>query len=130
MLEAGGNSVDVIAKAQILAAISRDHVCSSVATIRNSQELLAITEVYPFTTCIEPCCAFQISSRVGASRMATETAAELRARAAQARRIAQNIHSRQAQLELAQIADTLEAQADMLEQSEPPNPMPPSTNEL
>ena len=47
--------------------------------------------------------------------MAEETAAELRHRAAQARRIASDIHSDTASVELRQIADALEAEAERLE---------------
>lgn len=60
--------------------------------------------------------------------MANETAAELRTRAAQARRIADNLHSDQACFELRQIADALEAEADKLERANVPSGMPSPGN--
>lgn len=53
------------------------------------------------------------------------TAVELRGQAAHARHLADKMQNRQAQLELRQIADTLEAQAEELEKGEAPNLMPP-----
>jgi hypothetical protein len=53
--------------------------------------------------------------------MRSEIIAEVRARAAQARRIADNMDNRGAQIELAEIADALEAHADALETNDAPN---------
>lgn len=50
--------------------------------------------------------------------MPNETIAEIRARAAQARRIATNIHNLRAQLELREMAEALEAEASKLEAEE------------
>lgn len=47
--------------------------------------------------------------------MTAETAAALRAQAAHARRLAENMYNRDAQAELRAIADTLDAQADEIE---------------
>ena len=48
--------------------------------------------------------------------MGNETAAEIRARAARARRIADSIHSEQARAELRQMAAALDAEATKLEE--------------
>jgi hypothetical protein len=47
----------------------------------------------------------------------TETIAEIRTRAAQARSIAENLHNRRAQVELQEIAEALEAEAAKLEEA-------------
>ena len=60
--------------------------------------------------------------------MPNRTSAELRARAAEARRISGNTLSPQAQRELLEMADALEAEADRLESREAPNEMPPPPN--
>ena len=57
--------------------------------------------------------------------MHVETAAELRAQAAHARDLADEMTNHDAQTELRQIADTLEAQADELHIVQAYNEMPP-----
>jgi hypothetical protein len=47
--------------------------------------------------------------------MASENAGDYRARAAQARRISVNMHNRAAQVELRDMADALDAEAERLE---------------
>lgn len=59
--------------------------------------------------------------------MRSEIIAEVRARAAQARRLANNMRNRGAQFELRDIADALEAHADELEISDAPIG-PPTTD--
>ena len=49
--------------------------------------------------------------------MATNNADEYRARATQARRIAESMHNQQARIELIGMADALDAEADSLEVS-------------
>ena len=49
--------------------------------------------------------------------MATETAAELRAQVTHARHLADNMFNEQAQLELRQIADRMESDADKLDRT-------------
>jgi len=53
-----------------------------------------------------------------------QTAAEIRIRAEQARRLSAAVHSRQAQIELQQIADALEAEAEKLESARLLDPLP------
>ena len=60
--------------------------------------------------------------------MPSRTAAVLRARAAEARRIANNIHNPKAQLELRQMADSLDTEAADLEGDKVPNHLPPPLN--
>jgi hypothetical protein len=50
--------------------------------------------------------------------MATESADQYRARATQARRISDNMHNRQAQIELRDMADALDAEAKRLDDEE------------
>ncbi len=57
--------------------------------------------------------------------MPSEAAAALRAQAAHARELADNMHNLQAQAELRQIADALDAEADELDRGEADNFMPP-----
>ena len=57
--------------------------------------------------------------------MATESADDFRARAAQARRISVKMNSRSAQVELSDMADALDAEAERLENVEEPEPEPP-----
>ena len=57
--------------------------------------------------------------------MHVETAAELRARAAHARHLADEMYNREAQAELRRIAEALDARANELEQAEGHNLMPP-----
>lgn len=59
--------------------------------------------------------------------MRSEIVAEVRARATQARRVANNMHNRDAQLELMEMADALEAHADELESDDAPNAVAPSS---
>lgn len=58
--------------------------------------------------------------------MRSEIVAEVRARAAQARLVANNMHNRDAELELREIADALEAHADELESNDAPNSVAPA----
>lgn len=58
--------------------------------------------------------------------MASNNADNYRARAAQARRIAENMHSHQARIELIEMAEALDAEADGLEQSEASDPPSPT----
>lgn len=60
--------------------------------------------------------------------MHVETAAELRSRAAHARHLADEMYNREAQAELRRVADTLDAKAKELEQTEVQNLMPPGSN--
>ena len=53
--------------------------------------------------------------------MHVHTAAELRAQAAHARRLADEMYNRDAQADLRKIADSLEAEAEELERSQAPN---------
>lgn len=53
--------------------------------------------------------------------MHVHTPAELRAQAAHARQLADDMYSREAQADLRQIADALDAQADELEVNGAPN---------
>ena len=57
--------------------------------------------------------------------MPAATAAELRAQASHARHLADKMNNEDAEQELRQIADALEADADDLDVSEPPTLMPP-----
>lgn len=57
--------------------------------------------------------------------MATNSAAEFRARATQARRIADNMDNLDAQIGMRDMAEALDAEADRLEGGEPPNLLPP-----
>ena len=59
--------------------------------------------------------------------MHVETAAELRARAAHARHLADEMYNQEAQAELRRIADALDAKANELEQTEAHNPIPPGS---
>ena len=54
--------------------------------------------------------------------MASERAGNYRARAAQARRISVNMHNRAAQIELRDMADALDAEAERLEEEHEPGP--------
>ena len=54
--------------------------------------------------------------------MATTSAEQFRARATQARRIAENMHGREGQIELGDMANALDAEADRLESCKDPNP--------
>lgn len=54
--------------------------------------------------------------------MSTNSAADYRARATQARRIAENMHNRQARIDLIGMADALDAEADQLEHNAMRNP--------
>lgn len=56
--------------------------------------------------------------------MANNNVADYRARATQARRIAENMHSHEARVELIQMADALDAEAEGLEKSTTSNEMP------
>jgi hypothetical protein len=62
MLGVGGESAFAIAKARSLVVSSREQVRLSKAAIVRSQELLANLKVYPFSTCVEPCCGFRVPS--------------------------------------------------------------------
>ena len=57
--------------------------------------------------------------------MTSERVAQLRAQAAHARRLAEEMYNRDAQAEMRQIADALDAQADGLERGEATNPKSP-----
>ena len=61
--------------------------------------------------------------------MATNSADDYRARATQARRIAENMHNHQARIELIGMADALDAEADILD-GNAPNLAAPPANEL
>jgi hypothetical protein len=61
--------------------------------------------------------------------MATNSADDYRARATQARRIAEYMHNHQARIELIGMADALDAEADILDGNSP-NPAAPPANEL
>jgi hypothetical protein len=61
--------------------------------------------------------------------MASENAGDYRARAAQARRISVNMHNRAAQVELRDMADALDAEAERLEEDASPDPTPPQGEE-
>lgn len=61
--------------------------------------------------------------------MATNSSADYRARATQARRIAKNMHNNQARIDLNHMADALDAEADQLEHSATPNPIPPAVQD-
>lgn len=54
--------------------------------------------------------------------MASDSAGDYRARAAQARRISVNMHNRSAQVELRDMADALDAEAERLELEKEPEP--------
>jgi hypothetical protein len=58
--------------------------------------------------------------------MTNQTATELRARATQARRIAENIHNQRAHIELREMADALDAEAEKLERGGPES-IPPTS---
>jgi len=60
--------------------------------------------------------------------MATNSADDYRARATQARRIAENMHNHQARIDLMGMADALDAEAASLEGAS--NPTTPPANEL
>ena len=62
--------------------------------------------------------------------MGSKRAHEYRARAAQARRISVNMHNRSAQVELSDMADALDAEAERLEQVDEPEPAPPKTDDV
>lgn len=62
--------------------------------------------------------------------MAAERAADYRARAEQARRISVNMHNRGAQMELRDMADALDAEAERLEHAAVAEPAPPKTEDL
>ena len=98
-------------------------IARSRTSITRLQELLANVAVYPFSTSVEPCCGFKVAVE-GAPLVPANTAAELRAQAAHARHLADNMHNREAEQELRQIADALDVDADNLEVGEPPDPMP------
>lgn len=57
--------------------------------------------------------------------MGTENSDAFRARASQARRISDTMHSPEAKSELRLMADELDAEADRLDSVEPPHPIPP-----
>lgn len=60
--------------------------------------------------------------------MATDSADDFRARAAQARRIADNMHNREAEIDLRDMATALDEEADRLESDEAGDSMSPSTD--
>jgi hypothetical protein len=60
---AGGKTAYAVAKARFLIELSRQHIRVSATAIRQSHELLAIMKVYPFSTCLEPCCALNPDER-------------------------------------------------------------------
>lgn len=62
--------------------------------------------------------------------MAAERAADYRARAAQARRISVNMHKRSAQIELRDMADALDAEAERLEHAAVAEPAPTKTDDV
>lgn len=62
--------------------------------------------------------------------MGSNRAGEYRARATQARRISVNMHSRSAQIELNDMADALDAEAERLENAAEPEPAPPKTDDV
>ena len=62
--------------------------------------------------------------------MAAERAADYRARAAQARRISVNMQKRSAQIELRDMADALDAEAERLEHAAVAEPAPPKTDDV
>lgn len=62
--------------------------------------------------------------------MGSKRAHEYRARAAQARRISVNMHNRSAQVELSDMADALDAEAERLEHAAEPEPAPPKTDDV
>lgn len=89
-------------------------------SVRRSEELLASLPVYPFPTCVEPCCRFKVAFE-GASPVPAAPAVELRAQAAHVRHLADNMNNDEAARELRQIADAFDADADNLE---PPSLLP------
>lgn len=65
------------------------------------------------------------STSIGSPELTTLTAADLRAQAAHARQLADNMYNRQAQAELRQVADALEAQAQEMEGADAAKWIPP-----
>ena len=62
--------------------------------------------------------------------MATESSDAFRARATQARRISDNMQNDEARIELRDMADALDTEADRLEREQTPNAIPPLTNDV
>jgi hypothetical protein len=60
--------------------------------------------------------------------VATNSSADYRARATQARRIAEKMHNHQARIDLIGMADALDAEADQLDGGCEPNTMLPPMN--
>lgn len=62
--------------------------------------------------------------------MAMTRSEEFRARATQARRIAQTMQNHEGQADLRDMADALDAEADRLESHQAPHLIPPPTNDV
>lgn len=60
MLGAGGETAAAVANASASAVSLREQVRSSKEDLDPWQELLAKLKVYPFPTCVEPRCEFQV----------------------------------------------------------------------
>jgi hypothetical protein len=129
MLGVGGSTAFAIAKARSSVVSSWEQVRLSKAAIVRSQELLVGLRVYPFSTCVEPCCGFQVPPPDRSAALHVHTPAELRAQAAHARELADEIYNLEAQAELRRVADDLDAKAAELERNEPPNPMPSQSSD-
>ena len=125
MLEARGNAAYALAKARTSVELSREHVRLSKTAIIPSQDLLARLRVFPSL----PVLNLVAGSRSLPSRSAAlhvHTPAELRAQAAHARQLADEMYNRDAQAELREIANALDADAEQLELTQAA-PMPPAS---
>lgn len=85
-------------------------------------ELLRENSVCPFSTCVEPCCGFQVPLD-RSTALHVHTPAELRAQAAHARELAKEMFDRRAQADLLRAADELDSEADELERREGQGPI-------
>ena len=76
MLGVGEISTLTLARAHESVASSRESVRASREAIERSLALLATVDVYPFPTCLAPCCAFRSPIVPGLSEASADLVAD------------------------------------------------------